>query len=160
MARCLFGNGQFLAKTIERVVYVIHCLWLLFGMREVVMTLFMQKFKEGVVHFPGLYDLLVNLDLKNSSTVEDLMSDEMHAFGRALLENPDRFSLWMEELFRLANGLDETEVYHRCDAVYKVWQYLQKHSITQVWLPYQAPAANNQFRYLNRKTTVRHIPKV
>ena len=114
------------------------------------MTLFMQKFKEGLHQFPGLYGLLVCMERERFSTETDRTID-MKNFGHAVIENPDAFSLWMQELFRLAVGIEEYDVYCRCHTVYQIWQYLQKHTEALMWLPFETPAANNQyFRYVNR----------
>ena len=110
---------------------------------------FWMVMKEGEEQFEGLYEVLVYKEKqrqKKGDFYDPKIFDNVQIFCQSFAEQSDMFELWLHRLCACIQYCSEDELAHqRLIEIWRLCNDLQAVIQKKLWMPYDMPAANNQF---------------
>ena len=109
---------------------------------------FWMVMKEGEEQFEGLYEVLVYKEKrrqKNGDFYDPKIFDNVQIFCQSFAEQTDMFELWLHRLCGCIQHDTDELAHQRLIEIWRLCNDLQAVIQKKLWMPYDMPAANNQF---------------
>ena len=110
---------------------------------------FWMVMKEGEEQFEGLYEVLVYKEKhgqKRGDFYDPKIFNNVQLFCKSFIDQSDSFKMWLHMLCASTNHNPDDELVHqRLIEIWRLCNDLQAVIQKKLWMPYDMPAANNQF---------------